>query len=139
VVGSQLLAGRRFVTILLGIFAVSALLLATVGIYGVISYSVAQRRQEIGIRMALGAAPRNVCRLIIGQGLKLTAFGLGIGLLGSLALTRVVSSFLFGVTATDPGTFAAVFAVLAIVAILASYIPAQRATRVDPMVALRHE
>ena len=128
-----------FNTTLLAIFAAVALVLTIVGLYGVMSYSVAQRTNEIGIRMALGAQTRDVLRLIVSQGFKLVLLGLAIGLIGAFALMRVISSLLFGVTTKDPGTFAAVAIMLAVVALLACYIPARRAARVDPMVALRHE
>ena len=116
-----------------------AFVIAMVGVYGVISYSVSQRTHEIGIRMALGASPRDIFRLVVGQGMGLVLIGVGIGLAASLALTRFLESMLFGVSATDPATFAGVALLLAAVALLACYIPARRATRVDPLVALRYE
>jgi predicted permease len=136
---SESLARRRFAMFALGLFAVTAMLLAIIGIYGVMSYSVAQRTREIGIRVALGAQTRDVLRMVIGQGMLLAAVGVSIGLLGAVALTRVMSSLLFGVSATDPVTFAAITLILAAVAFLACYIPARRATKVDPMEALRYE
>jgi putative ABC transport system permease protein len=132
-------APMRFNLILIGIFGAIALVLASVGLYGVMAYSVSQRSHELGIRMALGAAPRDVLRLILGHGVRLTMLGAGLGLLVSLAATRALSSLLFGVSATDPLTFAVVPIALAAVALLACYIPARRAMRVDPMVALRYE
>lgn len=133
------MADTQFITHLLEIFAGIALLLAMVGIYGVMSYFVNERTHEIGIRIALGAERPNVLALITKFGLKLTLVGLGLGIALALALTRVMTSFLFNVSATDPSTFAAVAGVLLTIALLACYLPGRRATRVDPMVALRHE
>jgi putative ABC transport system permease protein len=129
----------RFLSLLLGAFSVIALALAAVGIYGVMAYSVSQRTQEIGVRVALGARSSDVMKMVLGQGTKLAAVGVGIGLAGAFALTRVMSTLLFEVSVTDPATFAAVVALLAIVALLACYIPARRATKVDPLIALRCE
>ena len=136
---SASVAAPRFSTTLLSIFAGVALVLTIVGLYGVMSYSVAQRTNEIGIRMALGAQSRDVLLMIVKQGSVLIAMGLAIGLAGAYALTRLIASLLFGVTAKDPFTFAAVAVILAVVALLACYIPALRATKVDPMNALRCE
>jgi putative ABC transport system permease protein len=136
---SDSLASRRLNMLLLGIFAALGLALATVGIYGVISYSVTQRTHEIGIRIALGAKRGDVLQLVVGQGFALTFMGIAIGLAGALGLTRFLSSMLYGIRAADPLTFAGVSMILAGVALLASYIPARRAMKVDPMVALRYE
>jgi putative ABC transport system permease protein len=130
---------QRFNLTLLGLFAVAALALAVVGIYGVMSYAITQRTNEIGIRVALGAQHRNILWLILGQGLRLALVGGTLGIAASFALTRYMSHLLFGIGPRDPQTFVAIpFALLA-VALLACYIPARRATRVDPIVALRYE
>ena len=129
----------RFRTWLIGIFAALALVLAAVGIYGVMSYSVNQRTNEMGIRVTLGAQPNDVFRIVVGEGLRLALIGVGVGLIGALAATRVLRTFLYGVSAIDPVTFAVTAALLILVAVAACYFPARRATRVDPMVALRYE
>jgi len=133
------LAARRFSMILLGSFALVALVLASVGIYGVLAYLVGQRTHEIGIRMALGAGRYEVLRLVLGQGAKMALLGVALGFAAAMGLTRLMSDMLYGVSATDPLTFTAVAILLILVALMACYIPARRATKVDPIVALRHE
>jgi putative ABC transport system permease protein len=133
------LAPERLNVTLLGVFAVVALLLAAIGLYGVISYAIAQRTHELGLRMALGAQTRDVMALVMGQGAKLAVGGVAIGLAGAWGLTRLMSTLLFGVSATDPLTFALIALLLIVVALTACFVPARRATRVDPMVALRYE
>jgi putative ABC transport system permease protein len=136
---SASLGSRRFNVILIGFFGITALLLATAGVFGVVAYSVSRRTREIGVRVALGARRGDVLRMIFGQGLRTIFIGVAIGITGSLALTRTMESLLFGVTATDPLTFGGVTLLLVGAALLACYIPARRATKVDPMVALRYE
>ena len=136
---ARTLGTRKFSMTLLAVFASFAVLLAAIGIYGVVSYLVMQRTQEFGIRMALGARPRNVFGIVLGEGARMAAVGVAVGLLGAFALTRVMTKLLFGISATDPLTFAAVTLLLAGVALAACYLPARRAVGVDPMAALRHE
>jgi len=136
---SQMLAPRRFAMILLSLFAGIALALATIGVYGLLQYSTTQQTHDIGIRMALGARKTDILRAVVGQGLRLTLIGIALGVAGAVALTRVLASLLYGVTPTDPLTLAGVSLVLIGIALLASYLPARRAARIDPMVALRYE
>ncbi len=136
---NESMASRRFSMLLLAGFAATAMLLAAVGLYGVLSYSVAQRRQEIGLRMALGARRGDVVRLVVAYGAKLTLVGLVLGLAAAFALTRLMGSLLYDVSASDPLTFAAISLILIAVALAATLIPALRATRVDPIVALHYE
>jgi putative ABC transport system permease protein len=136
---SQSLTDWRFHAILLGAFGGLALFLAAIGVYGVISYSVAQRTHEIGIRLALGARRDDVLRLVIRQGVKLAFIGIAVGIAAALASTRLIASLLYGVTANDPVTFAGVAILLSFVAVAACYVPARRAAALDPMAALRYE
>jgi ABC-type antimicrobial peptide transport system permease subunit len=130
---------RRLIMTLLGLFAGTALLLTVVGIYGVVAYSVALRTLELGIRVALGAHDGNILRLVLGQGISLALVGVGLGICGAFALTRVIQSLLFHVSATDPATFIGITLLFVVVALAASYIPAWRATHIDPIAALRYE
>ena len=129
---------RRVSMLLFSVFAGAALLLAAIGIYGVMAYSVTQRTQEIGIRMALGAQKSDVLRMVVRQGMTLAFIGIGVGIAGALGLTRVIANLLFGVNAADPLTFAAISLLLALVAFAACYLPARRAAKLDPMKALAH-
>jgi putative ABC transport system permease protein len=133
------LSQRRLSTVLLAIFAFVAIALSTIGLYGLMSYSVTQRTHEIGIRIAIGAARGDVMRMVIGQGMLLVGLGLVAGLTGAFALTRLMTTLLFGVSATDPRIFAIVSAVLVVAATAAAWIPARRAVRIDPIIALRYE
>jgi putative ABC transport system permease protein len=136
---SESTAPRRFNMILVVVFAFAALLLASVGLYGVMAYSVTQRTQEIGVRMAMGAQQGDILKMVMRWGMLLTIIGIGIGIAGALAITRLLTDFLFGVKPADAVTFAGVAVLLGSVALLACYIPARRATKVDPMIALRAE
>jgi putative ABC transport system permease protein len=138
-VRAQSVLAPRFAAVALGLFAALALILAMVGIYGVMSYAIAARTHELGIRLALGARPLDVLMLALKQGLTLTLAGVAIGLAAAFAMTRLMSELLFEVSATDPLTFAGTALLLTLVALLACWIPARRATKVDPMEALRHE
>jgi putative ABC transport system permease protein len=130
---------QKFYATLVAIFAVVALMLAAVGLYGVIAYAVSQRTHELGVRVALGATGERIARMVVGQGLALALAGVTVGIVAAILVTRVLSSLLFGVSAIDPLTFGAVLAVLLAVAAVASYVPARRAARVDPLVAMRGE
>jgi putative ABC transport system permease protein len=136
---STSVAQPRLIMQFVGVFAGFALLLSAIGIYGVMAYSVTQRKQELGIRVALGAAPRDILRLVVGQGMMLTLIGVAVGVLTSLLLTRLISTLLFGVRAIDPIAFAGSALVLAAAALIACYLPARRATQVDPTVVLRFD
>jgi len=136
---TEAVAPPRFRTILVTLFAVVGLLLAAIGIYGVMAYAVTERTHELGVRIALGADRGSVLRIVLGEAAWLAACGVGLGVAGAVAATRLIQTLLFGVTPTDALTFAAIAMLLTATALVASYIPARRATRVDPMVALRYE
>jgi putative ABC transport system permease protein len=133
------LAQRRFSMTLLNAFAAAALLMASVGLYGVISYLVGQRTNELGVRIALGAGRKDVLRLVVNHGMKMAMGGVALGLLAALGLTRLLGKMLYGVSAIDPATFTVIALLLVAVALLACFVPAWRATKVDPLVCLRHE
>jgi ABC-type antimicrobial peptide transport system permease subunit len=133
------LGRRRFSMLLLGVFASVALVLATIGIYGVMNYLVNQGIRELGIRIALGASQRDILSLVVGQGMALSLFGVTLGLAAAFLLTRLIRSMLFGVAPTDPFTFAGISLLLAMITLLATYIPAQRATQIDPVTSLRQD
>jgi putative ABC transport system permease protein len=136
---SQSIAPQRFVALLLSLFAALALIQALIGIYGVMSYAVTQRRQELGIRMALGAHPGNILSLVLRRGMKLTLIGMALGLMGAVASTRLLRDMLFGINPFDPLTFAAMTLLLMCISLIACFLPARRATKLDPMNVLRSE
>jgi putative ABC transport system permease protein len=136
---SESVADRRFSMVLLGFFALLAIFLAAVGLYGVVAYSVSQRTREIGLRVAIGARPGDVVRMVVGGGMKLAIVGVVIGLVGAVGLAQLVETMLFGVTPSDPASYGATALILLAVAALASYVPARRAMRVDPLTALQAE
>jgi putative ABC transport system permease protein len=136
---SESLAARRFMLLLTAALAVLALVLAAVGIYSIMSYTVTQRTSEIGIRMSLGAEARDIMRLIVGQALKLVGIGIAVGVIVALGATRVMTTLLYGITATDPATFVSICLIIGAIALIASYVPANRATKVDPLVAIRYD
>jgi ABC-type antimicrobial peptide transport system permease subunit len=136
---SSSLDQRRFSLVLFGVFALVALLIAAIGIYGVIAHAVTQRTQELGVRIALGAQAKDIMKMVVGQGMKLALIGTAFGLLASFAVTRLMKELLFGVGAADPLTFGLIALLLVLTTLLASYIPARRATKVDPIIALRSE
>src|SRR5262249_39558153 len=133
------IARERFTVLLLAIFTAVALILSTVGVYGVISFSVTQRAREIGLRLAIGASPGAVVKMVVGQGARLALIGAGLGLIGALGLTRLMASLLFGTSATDPATFTVVAGLLMAISLLASFVPARRAANTDPVATLRSE